>query len=162
MPGNYIDLEHIYEHYFESSDEEEYSDETAMMQVVLEDKERAEERVLNFNGSIMGHRLLNCNWARSHLTLMTDYFASDALFADHFCRRFRMRKNVFDHLYHGIRSYDEYFVLKKDAMGVIGFSGYQKCMAALWMLAYGAVIDSWDEYQQMFESTCGDSEGNMP
>ena len=36
-------LEYIYEHYVESSDEEEYSDETAMMQAVLEGAERAEE-----------------------------------------------------------------------------------------------------------------------
>ena len=55
-------LEYIYEQYVElsegSSDEEEYSDETAMMQAVLEDAERAEEHVLNFKGSIKGHRVL--------------------------------------------------------------------------------------------------------
>ena len=56
------DLEYIYEHYVESSDsssdEEEYSDETAMMHAVLEDAEHAEEHVLNFKGSIKGHRVL--------------------------------------------------------------------------------------------------------
>ena len=40
-------LEYIYEHHVESSDgssdEEEYSNETMMMQAVLEDAERAEE-----------------------------------------------------------------------------------------------------------------------
>jgi hypothetical protein len=53
------DLEYIYEQYVESSDgssdEEEYSDETAMLQAVLEDAEHAEEHVLNFNGSIKDH-----------------------------------------------------------------------------------------------------------
>ena len=82
-----LDMEYIYEHYVESSDlseEEYYTDETAMMQVVLADAERAEEHVLNFKGSIKGHRVLNRNRAHDHLTLMTDYFAPDALFADHF------------------------------------------------------------------------------
>ena len=129
------DLEYIYEQYVESSDgssdEEEYSDETAMMQAVLEDAERAEEHVLNFKGSIKGHRVLNCNRARGHLTLMDDYFSPDALFADNFRRHFRMRKNVFDILYNGVRSYDDYAMLRKDVVRRIGFSGYLKCTAAL-------------------------------
>jgi hypothetical protein len=82
--------EEEYEQFVESSDgsldEEEYSDETAMMQAVLEDAARVEEHVLNFNGSIKGHRVLNRNRAHAHLTLMNDYFASDALFADNFRR----------------------------------------------------------------------------
>ena len=49
------DLEYIYEHYVESSNglsDEEYSDETSMMQAVLEDAEHTKEHVLNFKGSI--------------------------------------------------------------------------------------------------------------
>ena len=42
-------------------------------------------------------------------------------------------------------------------MGRIGFSGYQKRMAAPRMLAYGTTADSWDEYLLMSESTCGDA-----
>ena len=52
-------MEYIYEQYVESSDgssdEEEYSDEMVMMQVVLEEAECAEDHVLNFKGSIKGH-----------------------------------------------------------------------------------------------------------
>ncbi|XP_020167773.1 uncharacterized protein [Aegilops tauschii subsp. strangulata] len=150
------ELEYIYEQFVESSDgssNEEYSDETAMMQAVLEDA----ERVLNFKALIKGHRVLNHNRARGHLTLMADYFALDALFADHLRWRNRMRKTVFGRLYQGVRSYDDYFILKKDVMGTIGFSGYQKCTAALQMLAYGTVADSWDEYLRMSESICGDA-----
>ncbi|XP_020161214.1 uncharacterized protein [Aegilops tauschii subsp. strangulata] len=128
-----------------------------MMQAVLEDAEHAEKYVLNFNGSIKVHRVLNHNRARGHLPLMVDYFSPDALFADHFRRRFRMRKTIFDHLYHGVRSYDDYLILKKDVVGTIGFSGYQKCMIALQMLAYGTAADSWDEYLRMSESTCRDA-----
>ncbi|XP_020154974.1 uncharacterized protein [Aegilops tauschii subsp. strangulata] len=152
------DLEYIYEHYVESSDgssDKEYSDETAMMRAVLEDVERAEKHVLNFKGAIKGHRVLNRNRARGHLILMANYFAPNALFTDHFCRRFQMRKIVYGRLYHGVQSYDDYFVLKKDVVGTIGFSGYHKCTATLRMLAYGTVADSWDEYLRMSESTCG-------
>lgn len=85
------------------------------MQVVLEDAEGAEEHAPNFKGLIKGHRVLNRNRARRHLTLMADYFAHDALF-DHFRRHFRMRKTVFNRLYHGARSYDDYFILKKASL----------------------------------------------
>ncbi|XP_020148382.1 uncharacterized protein [Aegilops tauschii subsp. strangulata] len=154
------DLEYIYEHYVESSNglsDEEYSDETSMMQAVLEDAEHTKEHVLNFKGSVKGHRVLNRSRSRGHLTLMADYFALDALFADHFRRHFRMRNTVFDSLYHGVRSYDNYFIPKKDVVGTIGFSGYQKCAVALWMLVHGTTADSWDGYLRMSESTCGDA-----
>ena len=65
-----------------------------------------------------------------------------------------MHKTVSDRLYHGVWSYDDYFILKKDTMGTIGFSGYQKCTAALRMLAYGTTVDLWDEYLRMSERTC--------
>ena len=132
-----FNLEYIYEQYvdsFDDSSNEEYCDETAMTQMVLENVERAEEHVLHFKGSIKGHRVLNRNRARDRLTLMAEYFAPDALFANHFRRCFQMRKTIFVRFYHGIRSYDDYFILKKDVVGMIGFSGYQKCTAALRML----------------------------
>ncbi|XP_073355558.1 uncharacterized protein [Aegilops tauschii subsp. strangulata] len=66
-----------------------------------------------------------------------------------------MRKTVFDCLYHGVQCYDNYFILKKDAMGC--FSGYQKCTAALRKRAYGVTADSWHEYLWMSESTCGNA-----
>ena len=57
--------EYIYKHYVEStdgsSDKENYTDETTMMQAVLAGAERAEEHVLNIKGSIKGHRVLNRN-----------------------------------------------------------------------------------------------------
>ncbi|XP_020156014.1 uncharacterized protein [Aegilops tauschii subsp. strangulata] len=154
-------LEYVYKQYVESSDgssdREEYFDETTIMRAILEDAERAEEHVLNFKGSAKVHRVLNCNRAHGHLTLVDDYFAPDTLFADHFRRRFRMRKTVFDRLYHGVRSYDDYYIPKKDAVGMIGFSGYKKCTAAIWMLAYGTAADSSDENLRMCESTCRDA-----
>ena len=93
-------LECIYEQYVVLS-VKPYSNETVMVQVVLEDMERAEEHVLNFEGLIKGHRVLNHNRA-----------------------------------YIGVRSYDDYFIVKKDAVGMIAFSCYQKRTTALRMLAY--------------------------
>lgn len=42
-----------------SSNDDEYEDETAKMSAVLEETERAEEHVLNFNASTKGHSVLN-------------------------------------------------------------------------------------------------------
>ncbi|KAI4994359.1 hypothetical protein ZWY2020_029407 [Hordeum vulgare] len=111
------------------------------MKAVLEDVERAEEHVLNFKGSIKGHRVLNRDRARGQLTLIDDYFDLAALFVDHYHRCFWIHKTVLDCLYHGVRFYDDYFSLKKDTVGTIGFSGYQKCMTALQMLVYGTTAD---------------------
>ena len=41
--------------------------------------------------------------------------------------------------------YDAYFECKEDAVGKIGFSSYQKCTAAIRMLAYGVPGDLIDE-----------------
>ncbi|XP_073355556.1 uncharacterized protein [Aegilops tauschii subsp. strangulata] len=60
---------------------------------------------------------------------------------------------VLEHLQ--LQCYDNYFILKKDAMGC--FSGYQKCTAALRKRAYGVTADSWHEYLWMSESTCGNA-----
>ena len=53
--------------------------------------------------------------------------------------------------------YDDYFECKEDAAGKIGFSSYQKCTAAIRMLAYGVPGDLIDEYIHMSESTCLES-----
>ncbi|XP_020149491.1 uncharacterized protein [Aegilops tauschii subsp. strangulata] len=126
-----------------------------MMQVILKDVKQEEEHVLNFKGSIKGHRVLNRNRALDHLTLMADYFAPNALFTDHFHRHFRMRKTVFDRLYHGVWSYDDYFILKKDAMRT-RLLWLPEVHARTSMLAYDMTVDSWDKYLEMSESTCGD------
>ncbi|XP_020192295.1 uncharacterized protein [Aegilops tauschii subsp. strangulata] len=154
-------MEYIYEHYVESfndsSDKEDYMDETTMMQAFLADAVHAEEHVLNFKGSIKGHRVFSRNKARGHLTLMDNYFAPDALLAENLAVTFGCEKMTLIPLYHDVRSFDVYFILKKDVIRRIGFSGYQKCTTTLQMLAYGTTADSWNEYPRMSESTCGDA-----
>ena len=50
--------------------------------------------------------------------------------------------------------HDDYFKLKYDCTGKLGFSSYQKCTSAIHMLAYGVPGDLVDEYVRMSESTC--------
>ena len=86
--------------------------------------------------------------------LFQDYFAEDSTYDDmDFWRHFRMNKEVFWKLLHGVREYDDYFVYKKDCCGVWGFTSLQKCTAALRMLAYGTPGDLKDELLRMGEST---------
>jgi hypothetical protein len=117
------DDEYFYNNFMESSssdEEDEHDDEKAMMQAVQVDGESAEEHVLNFKGSIKGHRVLNRKRARGHLTLMDNYFAP-MLYS---LTIFSMLSDViFYCLYNGVRAYNDYFILKKDAVGKIGFSG---------------------------------------
>ena len=44
-----------------------------------------------------------------------------------------------------LREYDDYFKLKRDAVGELGFSTIQKCTVALRILAYGVPADSADD-----------------
>ena len=50
--------------------------------------------------------------------------------------------------------YDDYFELKRDCSGLLGFSSLQKCTAAIRCLAYGVPADSLDnDYLRTSEST---------
>ena len=95
--------------------------------------------------------MLNRNRAGGHLTPMADYFAPDALLADNFRRCFRMRKTVFDCLYRVGRSYDDYFILKKDAWERLASLVTESARP------HSARLLIRDEYLRMSESTCGDA-----
>ena len=61
---------------------------------------------------------------------------------------------MFNRIREGVVAYGPYFECKEDALGKLGFSSYQKCTAAIRMLAYGIPGDLIDEYVRMSESTC--------
>ena len=89
-----------------------------------------------------------------HCMLYGDYFAEDPVYDEKdFRRRFRMGKNLFMRLVHGVREHDPWFKLKKDVVGTVGFSSIQKCTAAMRMIAYGIPADNQDDYLRMSEST---------
>ena len=68
-----------------------------------------------------------------------------------------MSRHVFNRIREGVVGYDDYFECKEDVVGKIGFSSYQKCTAAIRMLAYGVPGNLIDEYVRMSESTCLES-----
>ncbi|XP_073362460.1 uncharacterized protein [Aegilops tauschii subsp. strangulata] len=65
-----------------------------------------------------------------------------------------MARHLFNRIQEGVVAHDPYFECETDALGKRGFSSYQKCTAAIHMLAYGIPGDLVDEYVRMSESTC--------
>ncbi|XP_010239138.2 uncharacterized protein LOC100834642 [Brachypodium distachyon] len=83
-----------------------------------------------------------------------DYFADDPLDNDViFRRRFRMSWKLFLKIVDYLREYDDYFKLKRDAVGTLGLTSIQKCMVSLRLLAYGIPADTQDDYLRMAKST---------
>jgi hypothetical protein len=54
----------------------------------------------------------------------------------------------------GVWDYNLYVRCVLNAAGKLGFTSYQKCSAAICMLAYGVVDDLIDEYLRMSKTTC--------
>nr|XP_043611708.1 uncharacterized protein LOC122583356 [Erigeron canadensis] len=54
-----------------------------------------------------------------------------------------------------------YFQQRYDACGKLGFTGIQKCIAALRQLAYGSTVDSFDENFEMSERVLRESLANF-
>ena len=65
-----------------------------------------------------------------------------------------MARHLFNRIREGVITHAPYFECKTDALGKLGFSSYQKCTAAICMLAYGIPGDLVDEYVRMSETTC--------
>ena len=81
-----------------------------------------------------------------HLMLVVDYFADDPSHGSKaFRRRFRMKKEVYLRIVQSVREFDDYFMLKKDCIGMVGFSSIQKYKAMLRCLAYRAPADTQDD-----------------
>jgi hypothetical protein len=95
----------------------------------------AEEDKPIIGGSASGHR--KSKPREGYCMLYADYFANDPLHGDAvFRRRFRMSRKLFLKIVENLREID-YFKLKRDAVGELGFSTIQKCTMDLRMLAYG-------------------------
>lgn len=93
-----------------------------------------------------------------HERLIADYFAPNPTYdEDLFKRRFRMSQNLFTRIAVDLEQKYAFFQQRYDGRGVLGFSCFQKCTAALRQLAYGTCSDAWDEYLQMSERTARES-----
>ena len=52
-----------------------------------------------------------------------------------------------------VSTFDPWFRQSQDGLGQPGLSNLQKCIAALYMLAYGSPADATNEYVRLGEST---------
>jgi hypothetical protein len=94
--------------------------------------------------------------------LYADYFHPETvLYRNYFWRHFWIPRKLFGRIIEGVRLHNLYFRCKPDATGKLGFSSYQKCSAAIRMLAYGVARDLVDEYMRMSKSTCTESMYNF-
>ena len=57
-----------------------------------------------------------------------------------------MGHTLFLYILQAVEQHDEYFVQKRNAVGILGLSSLQKITAAFHMLAYGVAADAMDDY----------------
>jgi hypothetical protein len=109
-----------------------------------------------YRGLVKGHKpTVKRNHEKGHYQLYCDYFhPTNPIFdAQIFRRCYRMSRKLLMIL-NGVRAHDDYFTTRPDATGKLAFTSYQKCFAAIHMLAYGVAGDLIDKYLRMSESTC--------
>ncbi|KAK2646590.1 hypothetical protein Ddye_021785 [Dipteronia dyeriana] len=70
-----------------------------------------------------------------------------------FRRRFRMGLSLFLRIVEKVEACDNYFVQRRDSVGRLGLSAFQKITTVFRMLAYGCPVDSIDEHIKIREST---------
>ena len=143
-------------HHFLCSSDDSSSDDEDFVVAALVVHDHIQRQLPRYRGSVPGRAPnLNRNRERGHALLYADYFANTPLFKpDKFRRRFRMVRHVFNRIREGVVAHDPYFECKTGALGKLGLSSYQKCTAAIRMLAYGIPGDLVDEYVRMSETTC--------
>jgi hypothetical protein len=126
-----------------------------MVAVATIRNEANEAYMPQWRGSVKGRATnLDRNRENSHVQLYADYFHPEmVLYQNYFRCRFWMSRKLFGQIIEGVCLHDTYFRCKPDATGKLGFSLYQKCSAAIRMLAYGVAGDLVDDYMRMSEST---------
>ncbi|XP_021986927.1 uncharacterized protein LOC110883503 [Helianthus annuus] len=98
----------------------------------------------------------------AHERLMQDYFSKKSLYDDaQFRRRFRMSCRLFLKISNDLASQYLFFTQRESASRKIGFSGIQKCTAAIRQLAYDTTSDACDEYLRMLARSCRDCLNNF-
>ncbi|KAK1669914.1 hypothetical protein QYE76_058073 [Lolium multiflorum] len=147
------DDEYYFKNFIDTSSDEE-SDNDFFTDAALLIHEHIVSQIPVYRGSLPAAAPLDRKRERGHDQLYNDYFQPKALFVPSlFRRRFRMTRPLFRRIMDGVKIYDDYFCAKVDALGKVGLSSYQKCTAAIRMLAYGVAGDFVDEYTRMSEST---------
>ncbi|GKA76826.1 integrase, catalytic region, zinc finger, CCHC-type containing protein [Tanacetum coccineum] len=99
--------------------------------------------------------------------LLADYFGLSQKYPDYyFRRRYRMNRSLFLEIVQGIEKYIEthyplpahfdFFVVRTDATGLMGFSGIMKCTSVIRQLAYDTSPNALDKYLKMGEHCARD------
>jgi hypothetical protein len=138
-----------------SSDKESDNDTELMMAAAMLLHEHTSWPV--YRGSVKGRKPnVKRNCEKGHYQLYRDYFhPTNPIFdVQRFWRRYWISRKLFLTILNGVRAHDDYFTAGPDAIGKLGFTSYQKCSAAIRMLAYRVAGDLIDEYLRMSESTC--------
>ena len=104
-------------------------------------------------GSVFGHQKLWRERIKGHNRLMRNYFVENPTYPkSYFRRRFRMSIELFKRIADQLASHDRFFQQRRNAVGELGHSTFQKVTAALRMLAYGIPADLVDDHLAMGES----------
>jgi hypothetical protein len=92
------------------------------------------------------------NRVAGHKALMQDYFVEIPTYpAFLFRRRYRMRRELFVKIVQDCEVNCRYFTRLRNRAGTIGFSPYQKILAAMRVIAYGIPADYTNEYLRIGE-----------
>ena len=82
-----------------------------------------------------------------HKRLYLDYFVDTPVYPPNlFRRRFWMSRSLFLRIQSKVKTYEPYFIQKRDNAQRLGLSSLRKITDALRMLAYGVTADFRDEY----------------
>ncbi|KAK1615343.1 hypothetical protein QYE76_020860 [Lolium multiflorum] len=130
---------------------------TMLLLSVKELEDRA--KLLNRRrGSVFGRNHIQRNRLLGHEQLMEDYFAEVPTYPPHlFHRRYLMRRSLFVRIVKAGEANSNYFKQLRNAIGVMGFSAFQKISAAMRLIAYGIHADYTDEYLRIGEDTTSES-----
>ncbi|XP_023771189.1 uncharacterized protein LOC111919859 [Lactuca sativa] len=101
---------------------------------------------------------LNRDREEGHRRLVNDYFTENCVYQpSDFNRRFCLRKNVFERIANAMEARYEFFRMRYDAREKRGFTGLQKCVAAIKLMTMGESPDSVDDHMRMSERTARES-----
>jgi hypothetical protein len=113
-------------------------DDDEQLLLMLAAKEEEYNKSIKRLGSKFGRLCIPRNRTLGHAMLMQDYFSEVPTYPAYlFRRRYRMRRSLFVKIVETCVAKTRYFKRRRNAAGLLGFSGYQKISAAMRVLAYG-------------------------
>jgi hypothetical protein len=105
-------------------------------------------------GSVVDHLFIPENRALGHESLIQDYISKVPTYPPSlFCRRFRMRRQLFFKIVRACEANCRYFTCRGNVGDTLGFSAFQKISAAMHVIAYGIPVDYTDAYLRIGEDT---------